>query len=106
VKNSFTLFETILALTVISILIGGFLRTSNYSASINFHSIKNTLLLEQSSTLTSDYFGVNYSHDSKLIVKLIEEGTYKKLIYSKDKIFLEKFILPESEINLSSKVFP
>jgi len=106
VKNSFTLFETILALTVISILIGGFLRTSSYSPSINFHSIKNILILQESSKLSTLNFGLQYTHNSTLIINLIENGAYEKFIYSKDNIFFEKFTIPLKETHISSKVFP
>jgi len=106
VKHSFTLFETILALTVISILIGGFLRTSINSPTISFHSIKNTLLLEETSKLSTLNFGVDYTHKSTLVIKLTEEGPYKKLLYSKGNIFFEKHTIPLNETQLSNKVFP
>ena len=87
-KNSFTLFETILALTVISILIGGFLKTSNYSPSHNFNTIKNELLLGKSSNLETSTFGVFLNHSSQLNVILIEEGTFQKIVYKINNFFV------------------
>jgi len=106
VKNSFTLIETLLALTLISILIGGYLKTSYDSKPINFHPIQNAILLNTSTNLDFTTFDLSYEHTSELYIKILDQGSYQKSTYKTNMIFLEKLHIPKKEQNLSFKVFP
>ena len=104
-KNSFTLFETLLALAVISILIGGYLKTSYTSQSTDFYLIKNALILNDSANIKSSNFDLSYENTSELQVKILKKGSYQKITYETNKIFLEKLRILTKEKNLSVKVF-
>jgi len=106
VKNSFTLFETLLALTVISILIGGYLKTSYTSASTDLNLIQNALILNDSPNIKSSNFDLSYEHTSELHVKILKQGSYQRTTYETSKVFLEKLHISTHEKNLSFKVFP
>jgi len=106
VKNSFTLFETLLALTVISILIGGFLKTSYTSSSTDLDLIQNALILNDSPNIKSSSFDLSYEHTSELHVKILKQGSYHRSTYETSKILLEKLHIATHEKNLNFKVFP
>jgi len=106
VKNSFTLFETLLALTVISILIGGYLKTSYTSPSTDLNLIKNSLILNDSPNIKSSNFDLSYESASELQVIILKQGSYQKITYKTSKVFLEKLHISTHEKNLSFKVFP
>jgi len=106
VKNSFTLFETLLALTVISILIGGYLKTSYTSPSTDLNLIKNALILNDSPNIKFSNFDLSYEHTSELQVKILKQGSNQRISYESSKVFLEKLHISTHEKNLSLKVFP
>ena len=106
-KNSFSLFETILALTIISIFLGGFLNSSNEKKinPSNLQSIKNEFLLNNTNNLKHSKFTYTYNLSSKVEVALLNKGIHTKTIYNKNNIFLEKNNLTPTKYTLSYKVF-
>ncbi len=106
-KNSFTLLETIFAITIISIVIGGFLKSSNYNdnSHINLQNIKNNLIINNSNDTTISKFGLKYIIELKTNVTITNLGNETKLVYNKNNIFFEKYNLAKNQTNLNSKVF-
>lgn len=106
-KSSFSLFETIIALTILSIVIGSFLKSSNYNSTehVNLQTIKNKLIQENSTDITHSTFGFEYNVNSKLDVTLLNSGSHTKFIYNKSNIFFEKYTLLNNPLSLKSKVF-
>jgi Tfp pilus assembly protein PilV len=90
-KSSFSLFETILSLIILSVLVSGFLQFtySKEDKTISLHTISNLLLTQQShaNIYTSSW---NYTRDGSTIflnagntiTRRIYEGTALKLEYS------------------------
>lgn len=105
-KNSFSLFETILAITIISIVIGSFLRSSNHNlvSHINLQTIKNKLIQNNSSDISNTKFGLEYNITSKLEVIFTNSGEHTKLTYNKNNIYFEKYNPLENSVNLNFKV--
>jgi len=106
-KNSFSLLETIFAITIISIIIGGFLKTSNFnhSSHINLQNIKNNLIQNNSDDIKKSSFGFEYVLNANLEITLLNIGTHTKLTYDKNNIFFEKYNLNHNSKSLNSKVY-
>jgi len=106
-KNSFSLFETIFAITIIAIVIGGFLKSSNYNFTSyqNLQSIKNSLIQNDSSDIHISKFGFLYTIQNPLDVTLLNSGIHSKLIYNKNSIYLEKYNLVNTPVVLNYKVY-
>lgn len=104
-KNSFSLFETIIAITVISILVGGFLSSANYSALSlsNLQEIKNIFLSKNKTSL--DYSNITYEYtlNTQTNVTIINQGIDIKLQYNKNNIFFEKYLIPQKNSDLNFK---
>lgn len=100
-KNSFSLLETIIAITVISILVGGFLQSSAFSSpkNANLHEIKNEFLSKNSTSLSYFTFGLIYEVKTQTNVTLLDRGDNRKLQYHKKNVFLEKYT-----INVKTKI--
>jgi type II secretory pathway pseudopilin PulG len=107
VKNSFTLFETILALTIISILIGGFLKSSNNTSisSSNLQLINNDFLLNKTENIAISKYNYSYEINSHTIVNITNENIYTKYIYNTNNIYFEKFNLDIIPNSLNFKEF-
>lgn len=106
-KNSFTLFETILAITIISILIGGFIKSSNQTPLNTTHlqKINNEFSLNKLENMTLSKFGFSYVQNSQLDVTISTQGNHQKITYDKNHIFFEKHDLLINKSTLNSKVF-
>lgn len=82
VKNSFTLFETLLSITVLIIIVSGFLNSSYYDEkAINTSSLLNTL---ENKFTTNDYSSFTHSNQK---INIIKNKTIKKEIIVKKHIF-------------------
>mgnify|MGYP000400240235 CR=1 FL=1 len=107
VKNSFSLLETIIAVTVISILVGGFLRSSSYSFTKNSNllNIKNDFLTNILTNLETTTFDYNYQIKEKTNIFITDSGSRTKLQYNKDNIYLEKYVLDTISIETNNIEF-
>ncbi|APW64997.1 MULTISPECIES: hypothetical protein [Arcobacteraceae] len=89
VKNSFTLFETLLSITILFIIISGFLNSSYYDEKALENSIKlNTL---ENKFNTNDYS--SFSKDN-------EEITIIKNLSQKEKITISKYSFENEDIKI------
>lgn len=106
-KSSFSLFETIIAITVISILVGGFLKSANYSTSSlsNLQNIKNIFLSNDTTSLDISNIKYEYTLNSKTNVTIVNEGIDKKLQYNKNNIFFQKHLIIQKNNSLNFKEY-
>lgn len=93
-KNSFTLFETLISIFILSIVIVGFSKISSYD---NFDEEFMTLNKIENSFNTKNY-STNFSTSNETVKIIkndldIENLNVKKTIYSDDKIVLIKYEL-------------
>ena len=93
-KNSFTLFETLISIVLLSIIIVGFSKNSYYD---NFDE-EYMLLNKIDNAFNSNYFNENFSTTSQNI-KIIKNNTeeeillVKKISYKNEKIKIFKYEL-------------
>ena len=92
VKNSFTLFETLLSITILIIIISGFLNSSYYDEkAINTSSLLNTL---ENNFTTNSFDSFSTSNIKIVITKnhhTNEEILVKKHSFENDKIKIFKY---------------
>jgi len=107
VKSSFTLFETIIALLIISILLGGLLKTSKplSTSYLNLQSIKNNFLLNNSKDLEEKSSSINYTMNFDTTDATFHEDSQQMFYYNNNGIYLEKPYLEKATITLDSQVF-
>jgi len=88
-KNSFTLFETLLSVVILSIVVASFYKLST---SYNDQNIYNQYQNHNTSQ-TIKYFDFTYSPSniSKIIIN--NNIKYKKIVYNTQDIYLEKYTL-------------
>lgn len=109
-KNSFSLFETIIAITIISILLGGFLKSSSPTLSLNsnFEDIKNYFLINNTNEIKKLKSTYSYNIQNNIEVTIsnsTNNENMSKLVYKKNNIYLEKFILNKHNTVLNYKDF-
>lgn len=106
-KNSFSLLETIIAVTVISILVGGFLKSSSYSFTKNSNllNIKNDFLTNNLTNLKTTTYDYNYQIKAETNIFIEDTGNRTKLQYHKNNIYLEKYILDTLAIKTNKMEF-
>ena len=94
VKNSFTLFETLISLILISVIIVGFSKTSNYDNLDEEFMLLNKL----ENSFNTNSYNSSFSNTSKTI-KIIKNENLEETIsvqqikYSQEKIELVKYRL-------------
>ena len=106
-KSSFTLFETIIALLIIAVLVGGLLKTSMpiSTSYLNLQIIKNNFLLNNSKDLEEKSSVINYifNYDTNDVTS--QQYSQQLFYYNNNGIYLEKPYLEKATITLGSKVF-
>ena len=106
-KNSFTLFETIVALLIITILVGGLLKTSKpiSTSYLNLQTIKNNFLVNNSQDLEEKLSSISYINNFDTTDATFHEDSQQMFYYNNNGIYLEKPYLQKATIALHSQVF-
>ncbi len=107
-KSSFSLLETILALLILSIVVGGFLNSSYYNNSTDIffklQNIKNNFLSKTyDNHFTQKNYHLNFSQKNSAEVILLDTGNIRQHTYNSAQITLVKYemdtntTIPESK---------
>jgi len=94
-KNSFTLFETLVSVFLLSIVIVGFLKVSSYD---NFDE-EYMRLNELENSFNTDFYSSNFTNTNSIIKIIINDSEIKNLNVKKIEYKDKKINLYKYEIN-------